>query len=253
MAGAPLRPGLLYGINPALEALRAGLARRLYISLRRREKVQELLRLAQGVEVRWVPQEFFRGFPKGHQSVAVQLKREPLVGLKELLELPGPEPALFVVLDRVSDPRNLGAIIRTAYLSGAHAVVLQRHRAAALSPEAYKASAGAALLMPICVLPNVKTALDAMLQEGITIFGAEAQGGLYPWEADLTQPLALLMGSEGEGLREVLKRRCQALLSLPMKGPAVGSLNVSVAAGMLLYEILRQRRRKIEKGAHNQK
>ena len=119
-------------------------------------------------------------------------------------------------------------------------VVVQKHRAAGLGPEVTKASAGASEHLAIAEVPNIKNAMRTMRQEGIAVVGAEAGAGSTPWEEDLTVPLALVIGSEGKGLRRTVGEQCDFLVSLPLRG-RVNSLNTSVAAGVLLYEILRQR------------
>lgn len=237
----------LYGLNPVIEAMRAG--RRLnalYIHAGRRKDAGQLTREARdlGVPVTFVEDAGFfdSRFPKGHQGVAAEALRTPRLSLEELLEIASRrgEPPFFVILDLIEDPRNLGAVLRSAEAAGVHGVLWQEKRQAGLGPVAKKASAGAAEYIPVCVVPNIKHAIRRMRDEGVTVVGAEAGAHPSPWELDLGGPLALVIGSEGRGLRKTVREQCDFLASLPMRG-RVGSLNASVAAGVLLFEALRQR------------
>ena len=158
--------------------------------------------------------------------------------------LPDSGAALVLVLDGVSDPHNLGACLRTADAAGATAVVAPRDRAAGLTPVVRKVAAGAAETVPFAQVTNLARSLRDMQSAGIWIAGTAEDGERELFEADLTGPLALVMGSEGRGLRRLTRERCDFTLKLPMLG-SVGSLNVSVAAGITLYEALRQRRAKL--------
>ncbi|MEJ2324189.1 MAG: 23S rRNA (guanosine(2251)-2'-O)-methyltransferase RlmB [Nitrospirota bacterium] len=236
----------LYGLNPVREALRSGRpVKTLHLYSGRQRGVAELREEAQrlGVPVKTEPSEFFDSrFPKGHQGVAAEVILKGYATLDELLAVPGErgEEPFFVVLDQVEDPRNLGAVLRTAEAAGVHGVVIQRRRQAGLGPEAAKASAGASEHLAVAAVSNVKHALDEMKAAGITIAGAEAEAEALPWEVGLSGPLALVVGSEGSGLRRVVRERCDVVVGLPMRG-RVNSLNTSVAAGVLIYEALRQR------------
>jgi 23S rRNA (guanosine2251-2'-O)-methyltransferase len=143
-----------------------------------------------------------------------------------------------VVLDSVQDPRNFGAVVRSAYVLGAHAVVVAKDRAAPASPVAVKASAGATELVPIAQVVNVVRALETLKERGIWIAGAVASGGEPPWKLDFKGPIAIVVGAEGKGLRPLVERSCDYRVTIPA---APMSLNVSVAAGALLYEARRQR------------
>ena len=139
------------------------------------------------------------------------------------------------------DPHNLGAIIRSAHALGAQGVVVPAREAAGLSPAALKAAAGAAQHLPVCRVDNLQKALQKAAAGGLFIAGLDAQGEQPLTAADLAQPCALVIGSEGKGLRRMVQKRCDALLHIPMQRAAIGSLNASVAAGIALYEVLRQR------------
>lgn len=239
----------VYGINPVLEALRGGRkVKAVYLRSGRRKRVDEIMREAGmlDVPVRDANASFFDGkFPKGHQGVAARTEKPEYMPLDEFLEIPAGkgEQAFFVLLDMIEDPRNLGAILRSSESAGVHGVVLQKHRAAGLGPAAVRASAGAAEFVPVAMVPNIKNALTVMKDEGILVVGAEGGDNPAPWDVDLSGPLALVIGSEGSGLRKTVSAMCDHVVSLPIKGK-VGSLNASVAAGAIIYEILRQRSRK---------
>lgn len=162
--------------------------------------------------------------------------------MEELLEIPtkmGDHVPFFIILDCIEDPRNFGAIVRSAEAAGAHGVVIQERRSAKPGPEAAKASAGAMEHIPVCIVSNIKHAIDAMKKAGIRIVGAEAGNYPSPWEVDLRGSTALVLGSEDKGIRRVVIEKCDQMISLPIKG-RVTSLNTSVAAGILIYEYLRQ-------------
>jgi 23S rRNA (guanosine2251-2'-O)-methyltransferase len=242
----------IYGLNPVLEAIRSGRAvRTVVVSTSRRDDrlvTEEVT--SRGVKFRRENPPFFdERFPKGHQGIAALVEPRKYLGLEELLAIPSGkgESPLFLILDCLEDPRNLGAILRVADAGGVHGVVIQSHRSADLGPEAVKASAGAAEHIPLAMVANVKHAIREMKEAGITVVGAEAEEGGVAWETDLSVPLALVIGSEGKGLRKTVKESCDALVSLPMKG-RVNSLNASVATGIIIFEIMRQRRSKKETG-----
>jgi 23S rRNA (guanosine2251-2'-O)-methyltransferase len=240
----------LYGLNPVLEALRAGRRiKTLYIYAGRHEKVAAIRTEAdaRGVPVVVVTESAFFDdrFPKGHQGIAARISRRKYVPIDELLLIPGQrgEEPFFVILDLIEDPRNLGGILRSSEAAGVHGVVIQERRAAGLGPEASKASAGASEYLPVSMVPNIKHAMHKMKESGIKLIGAEAGSADPPWALDLSGPAALVVGSEGAGLRRTVREGCDVLTSLPMRG-MVNSLNTSVAAGVLIYEILRQRSKK---------
>lgn len=239
----------LYGLNPVLEAIRAGSGiKTVYISSGRRREVEHLLNEASQknipVKIIYDARFFDERFPKGHQHIAAELaSRTPSIGIDELLQIPEEknEVPFFVILDLVEDPRNLGAVVRTAEAAGVHGVVVQERRAAGLTPEAVKSSAGASQYLPVASVVNIKRAVEEMKEQGIRIVGAEADAPISLWDADLDGPIALILGSEGKGMRRTVKERCDLIVGIPMTGH-VNSLNTSVSAGILIYEILRKRR-----------
>ena len=148
-------------------------------------------------------------------------------------------PPFLIIADEIEDPHNLGAIIRTAEACGADGVILPKRRSASLNTTVYKTSAGAAGVVKIARVPNLVACLKELKQKGIWIYGAEMEG--RPWnELDYRDGTALVIGSEGRGITRLVKEQCDFIVSLPMRGQ-INSLNASVAAGILMYEVLRQR------------
>lgn len=236
----------IYGLNPVLEAVRSGReVKVVFLSLARRDKVSEIEAevSSRGIKINREDNLFFDNkFSKGHQGIAALVAPRGYADFDEMLEAPtlNGEMPLFLLLDGVEDPRNFGAVLRVADAGGVHGVVIQAYRSASLSPEAVKASAGASEHIPIAMVPNIKNAIRDMKESGIAIVGAEADADLSPWETDLAVPLALVMGSEGGGMRKTVREQCDLLVRLPMRGK-VNSLNVSVATGIIIFEIMRQR------------
>ncbi len=238
----------IYGLNPVLEAVRSGReVRTVVVSSSRRDHLLliEKETVSRGAKFRREDPAFFQRFPKGHQGIAALVAPREYLGIDDLLDIPSRkgEAPLFIILDCLEDPRNLGAILRVADAGGVHGVVIQSHRSADLGPEAVKSSAGAAEHIAVAMVANVKHAIREMKEDGITVVGAEADQGHVAWETDLSVPLALVIGSEGRGLRKTVKESCDLLVSLPMRG-IVNSLNASVATGVIIFEIMRQRKSK---------
>jgi 23S rRNA (guanosine2251-2'-O)-methyltransferase len=177
-----------------------------------------------------------------HQGAVAEMlpqASDPETQLEEALEAAGPAP-LLLVLDGVQDPHNLGACLRSADAAGVAAVIVPRDRAAGLTPVVRKVAAGAAETVPLVAVVNLARTLRDLKQRGVWLVGTDDQAGQTLYDADLTGPIALVMGSEGEGLRRLTRECCDLLVSIPMAG-AVESLNVSVAAGVGLFEAVRQR------------
>src|SRR6201984_2274186 len=176
-----------------------------------------------------------------HQGVAAEITPLAPWGEDELLgALQGATAPLLLALDGVQDPHNLGACLRTADACGALAVIVPRDRAAQLTPAVRKVAAGAAETTPVVTVTNLVRTLKLLKEAGLWIVGADAAAAQPAREVDLTGPVVLVVGAEGSGLRHLTRQNCDFLVSLPQRG-AVESLNVSVAAAMLLYEALRQR------------
>ncbi len=229
---------LIYGIRPVLETLRS-----------RRREVFEVLDAAQsaevakvanaaGVPVKKVPRARIEDLARGaaHQSVAARVGPYPYSDLGEILAAPAP---LVLVLDGVMDPRNLGAALRAADGAGASGVVIPKNRAVGVTAAAVKASAGASEHVSVARETNLRRAIDRIKEAGLWVYAAEVGGTIYT-ELDLSGSVALVLGSEGRGVRRLVREGCDGAVSIPMLG-AVESLNVSVVVAVLLYEARRQR------------
>ena len=236
---------IVYGINPVLEALRAGRVRRLRVA-RNDRRIDEALTLARELRVpveRADPQVLDRVARGGvHQGIVADLDAPRDYSLDELVRLAAPEPPLIVVLDSIEDPHNVGAILRTADAAGCHGVVRQQRHAASLDGIAAKASAGAVAHVKVATVVNVARAVEELKALGVWTVGLEGGADASYYQTDFTLPTALVLGAEGSGLRRLVRERCDRLVSIPMLG-AVNSLNVSVAAGVALFEAVRQRRK----------
>ena len=180
----------------------------------------------------------------GHQGVAARVQPMPqatsLDELLEDLEAAGVEQPLLLVLDGVTDPHNLGACLRVADGAGAHAVIAPKDHAVGINATVAKVASGAAETMPYFMVTNLARTLNELKERNIWIIGTSDDAPQTLYQADLKGPVALVLGAEGDGMRQLTRKTCDALVSIPMKG-AVESLNVSVASGVCLYEALRQR------------
>lgn len=236
----------IYGINPVLEALRARRVTGIHVSARADERVAAVVRLAgeQGILVRRVRgEELDRlaggGPPHRHQGVVADVEGKTAVSVEDLV-IGAVGAPLIVVLDRVEDPHNVGAILRTVDAAGANGVIRQSRHAAALGGAAAKASAGAVAHVAVAEVVNIARALETLKQAGVWTVGLVGDAPKRYDELDLTLPTAFVVGAEGAGLRRLVRERCDWLASIPMHGH-VQSLNVSVAAGIALFEAVRQR------------
>ncbi len=250
--GAPRRPKLdfddvMYGIHVVEEALRAGEAlKAIHISDER--KRDPLLRkiIAEAndrkIGVRFEDRGYFAQLPfKTHQGVIAIAPPFAYASLHDAIGKSRTGYALFVILDHLTDPHNVGAIVRTAECVGADAVILPERRSAGVNATVRKAAAGAAEHLPIVRVSNVNDAIRTLKKAGIWVAGADSATGAVPMtEADFDRDLALVIGAEGEGLAQLVRRECDYLVSVPLRGKTE-SLNASVAAGVLMYEVLRQR------------
>lgn len=243
----------LYGVAPVLEALRAGnraIERVTIAEGVRHHRLRELIEEARraGVPVRYAPRVDLAhavGAGANHQGVVATVAAASYADADELLEalarrVGTDDPPLAVVLDGVEDPRNLGAILRTAECAGAHGVFVPERRAAGLTETAAKTAAGALEHIRVARAANLARLIEDFKERNIWTVGtsADAQTSYTNW--DWTQPTALFLGGEGAGLHRLVRERCDALVSIPVRGK-IESLNVSVAAGVVLYEAVRQR------------
>jgi len=239
----------VYGVNPVLEALRAHPNEVVRVVLERGKegrRSQGADRVAHaaaqaGVRVEDVRQGDLthRSRSGVHQGVGAELADFRYAELDDLLAgFRG--PALLLVLDGVTDPQNLGALVRSAYALGAHGVVLPKDRAAGVTPAAFKAAAGALEHCPVARVTNLSRALERIKEQGIWTVALAAEADRELSAFDLTLPTALVLGSEGAGVRPLVRKTCDHLARIPMAGQ-VGSLNVAAAGAVALYEIARQR------------
>lgn len=238
---------IIYGLNPVMEALRG--TRQIYelfvAGSSPDKRMEKLLKLA---AERKVP---VRQREKGdlnrlcgtdhHQGVALRAEPFAYADLHDVLAgLKGGNAPLILVLDSVQDPHNLGALIRSAACAGANAVVIPKDRAAGVTPAAEKASAGAASTIPVVQVTNIAQTLQELKDAGFWIYGADGNAKATLYQQDFTGPVALVIGGEGEGVRPLVRKSCDEVVSIPLQG-GVNSLNASVAGGIMLFEVVRQR------------
>jgi 23S rRNA (guanosine2251-2'-O)-methyltransferase len=240
----------VYGRNPVVEALRAGVpASALHVAegTERDARLREALLVAveTGVSVLEVPRSELDRVTAGgaHQGVALQIPPYEYAHPDDLLDraYAAQEVPLIVALDGVTDPRNLGAITRSAAAFGAHGVVVPERRTASMSASAWKTSAGAAARIPVARATNLNRVLKSYKEAGLLVIGLDMDGAVdLPSFAAATEPLVLVIGSEGKGLARLVRENCDLIVSIPMTS-ATESLNAGIAAGVTLYEISRRR------------
>ncbi len=240
--------GLIEGRNAVIEALRAGTAMdKVYIA--RGETDATLGHIAstargKGIVVVEADRRKLDGMSrtKSHQGVIAVAAVREYADVADILAAAREkgEPPLVVVCDELSDPHNLGAVIRTAEAAGAHGVIIPKRRSAGLTAIVAKTSAGAVSHLPVARVPNLTALLKELKEEGLWVFGTDAQGATPLYQADLKGPAAIVIGSEGDGMSRLVREECDFLLSIPMRGK-VNSLNASAAAAVVLYEAVRQR------------
>jgi 23S rRNA (guanosine2251-2'-O)-methyltransferase len=251
---------ILAGRHPVLEALRsrARPIEEVVVEVEAKGRHADILALARqgGVRCSRAPRAALTALAGSghHQGVVARVAPREYADLDELLAAAGArtEPPLFLALDQVQDPGNVGNLLRTAEALGVHGVLVPRHESAGLTPHVVRAASGALEYLPVARVGNLVQALERLKHEGCWIVGAVAEGSdgsgkptavpHAPWAADLRGPLALVLGSEGRGLRPLVTRTCDVLVRIPLAG-RVGSLNVAAAGAALLYEVRRQRSR----------
>jgi len=238
---------IIFGIHPVLECLKAKtrpIERLVVVQGASNRSLQEIIELARqrGVPVRFEPKAGLdRQSGSGtHQGVLAVCASSATLDLEDLLDGLSASP-LLVALDSIEDPRNLGAILRTCAASGVEGVLLPKNHSAGLSETVAKTAAGALERLKIARVTNLVSAMKTMKEKGIWIAGVETGQAKPYYELDCTMPLALVVGNEDSGLRRLVRETCDFLISIPTPGP-IHSLNVSVAAGIVLFEALRQRR-----------
>ena len=238
---------LIEGRNAVLEAFRSGKTiDKLYVLDGCRDgPVQTIVREArkQDTIITFVPRERLDQLAqsRNHQGVLAQAAAYDYVQVEDMLKKARDqgEPPFLILLDGIEDPHNLGAIIRTANLAGAHGVIIPKRRAAGLTATVAKASAGGLNYTPVAKVSSLKAAMEQLKKEGLWFVCADMDGEMM-YRLDLKGPIGLVIGSEGEGVGRLVKETCDMTAAIPMKGD-IDSLNASVAAGVLAYEIVRQR------------
>lgn len=196
------------------------------------------------IPIDYTTKETLNRMTKGgvHQNIVALIKEVSYLSLEELLSRwkKGSSKALFLILDCIQDPQNFGSLIRTALGCGAHGIIIPKDRSVGLTPAVIKISSGASMYLPITRVTNIASSIDKLKNNGLWIYGASAEAKDIIYELDLTIDIAIVIGSESKGIRPLVKKKCDRLFSIPMKGP-ITSFNASVAGGIILYEVMRQR------------
>lgn len=235
------------GRNAVLEALRANLTiDKLYIATDLKDKLRDFTSLAkeQGVVISAVDRRKLDSMSetKSHQGVIASLANTEYITIDDILKVANDknEKPFIIVCDGITDPHNLGAIIRSAESAGVHGIIIPKRRSAGINAIVSKSSAGALAHIGICKVTNISTAIDELKDKGVWIFGAEACGETSLYSADFIGSTALVIGSEGDGISKNVLKACDFVVSIPMQGK-VNSLNASVASAVLMYEVVRKR------------
>lgn len=252
-----MKAEFIYGLHPILEALKAN--KRIFYALygavgRRRARIEPILALARerGLALQTRKAQELQAFAgtAEHQGLVARVSPFACVSLSELLQgsIEAAAPALLVLLDSIVDPHNLGALVRSAHCVGALGVVIPKDRAASPSPVVSKISGGALEHMALAKVTNLAHSMRRLKQAAFWITGMDIRAQRSLYDADLSGPLALVLGNEAKGLRPLIRRQCDYLLSIPQVGQ-IDSLNTSVAGAVALYEAFRQRRYGPKEGA----
>ncbi len=235
---------IIYGINPVTEALQSQTNRPDHVWIAKggsNARLQEIAQLAKRhqVPVRFESSQAIAKKTKtrDHQDVAAEMSRVGYVAFRDLIAT---QPALLLLVDGVEDPRNLGALLRTAEATGVKGILIPNRRSCPITPTVVKASAGGAIHLKISRIVNVVQALEKLKSQGYWVVGLDMQGENSVDEIDAGDLTVVVLGGEHQGLRKQVRKHCDFLISLPMQGQ-VSSLNLSVAAGVLLYELVRKR------------
>ena len=245
---APEADGIIEGRNAVIEALRAGTAiDKIYLQKGETDKtlghIASKARSAGAVVVEADKRKLdAMSRTHAHQGVIALSSVREYASVEDILQAAADkgEAPLLVICDELSDPHNLGAVIRTAECAGAHGVIIPKRRSAGLTAVVAKTSAGAVAHVPVARVPNLPALLDDLKKRGVWVFGTAADGTTSLYDADLKGPAAIVIGSEGSGMGRLVAERCDFLVSIPMRGK-LSSLNASAAAAILLYEAVRQR------------
>jgi 23S rRNA (guanosine2251-2'-O)-methyltransferase len=244
-------PSIIEGKNPVIELLKSGHPINKILladSIKPDHALAEILRLAQArdIPVERVSRNIIDKLSTtaASQGVIAYAAVKEYVSLDDLLAISAEknEPPLYVILDGIEDPQNLGSILRTAYSSGIHGVIIRERRAAGLTATVAKASAGAMWYMPVASVSSIAGAIQTLKKNNVWVIGIDRSGQVEYTQMDFKSPVAIVIGSEGKGLSELVKKRCDFLAHIPMLGK-ITSLNASVAAALVMYEAFKQRSR----------
>jgi 23S rRNA (guanosine2251-2'-O)-methyltransferase len=239
------------GRNPVIEALKSGRPINKILlagDIGRHTAVAQILNLSQarGIPVEYVTRRVIdeSSTTSAHQGVIAYAAAKEYISLEDLLTISRErnEPPLYCILDGIEDPQNLGAIIRTAEASGIHGVIIRSRRAVGLTAAVAKASAGAIEYVPVARVSNISQAMVTLKRNGVWVVGIDPAGKIDYSQVDFILPTAIVIGSEGKGLSDLVKKTCDFLASIPMLGK-ITSLNASIAAALVMYEALKQRSR----------
>jgi 23S rRNA (guanosine2251-2'-O)-methyltransferase len=242
---------IIEGKNPVIELLKSGHPINKILladNIKPGDAVTEILRLAQakGIPVERVPRHIIdkQSTTGANQGVIAYAAVKESVSLDDLLTVSAEknEPPLYVILDGIEDPQNLGSILRTAYASGIHGMIIRERRAAGLTATVAKASAGAMWYMPVASVSSIAGAIEILKKNNLWVIGIDRSGKVDYSQMDFKSPVAIVIGSEGKGLSELVRKRCDFLAHIPMQGD-ITSLNASVAAALVMYEAFKQRSR----------
>ena len=239
----------IFGINPLLELLKfhPEQIHQIFLpagDLKDKRNLIYTLARKHNIKIQRIPRSRFSQLAgnEAHQGVIGVISSHAYQTLESLLEnwRASGERALFLILDGVEDPRNFGAMVRSANTAGVHGIIVAKHRSAPLNGAAFKASAGALAHTPVCRVTNIVSALETLKKEGVWIIGTEGQAEQNIFSFNFSLDVAVVIGGEGKGMHQLVKKHCDFLLAIPRRGE-ISSLNASVAAAVVLYEIIRQR------------
>ena len=242
------KPDVIAGRNPVSEAIRSGRPID-KILVARGEKTGAVVGILAKAREKQIPVkeadrvklDFLSGSAP-HQGIIALVAAHTYYTIDDLLEEAASrgEAPLLVICDELSDPHNLGAIMRSAECAGAHGVIIPKRRSVGLTATVAKASAGAVEYMKVARVTNINNAIAELKEKGVWVFGTAAEGSIPMYKADLTGPTAIVIGNEGDGMSQLVRKNCDVMVHIPMKG-SISSLNASAAASILLYEAVRQR------------
>ena len=241
----------IYGTNPVLEALSSGreIDKILILDGARHSRISRITAMAteKGIAYRFVSKQSLDRLCEGenHQGVVAYAAARSYADVEDILNIAREkgEPPFVIIAENLSDPHNLGSIIRTANAAGAHGVIIPKNRSVGLNSTVSKVSAGAVEYTPVARVSNIASTVEKLKKEGLWIVGTAVEGKMTHYDCDLTGALGRVIGSEGEGMSRIVREKCDFLVKIPMIGE-IESLNASVAAGVLVYEALRQRLKK---------